>query len=59
VNIKLTRAPASFYLLGAADDLKEGLKFLNVTLFVTQIELRPSMLLDHTKVLSQKKDQCR
>jgi hypothetical protein len=57
MNIKLTRAPSSFYLLGPADDSEVYIKIMDANLFVTQAELSPTILLAHVKVLSQKKVQ--
>ena len=54
MNIKLRRAPHSFYLLAPTDDVKWRIKILDATLFLTQIELKPPLLLDHT-VLGMKK----
>jgi hypothetical protein len=45
MNIKLTRAPEAFYLLGPSD----------ATLFVTQVELKPPLLLAHANVLGMKR----
>jgi len=42
MNIKLTRAPESFYLLVPSDDTKLSIKILDATLFITEIELKPS-----------------
>jgi hypothetical protein len=41
MNIKLTRAPEAFYLLRPTDEDKVGIKILDATLFVTQVELKP------------------
>jgi hypothetical protein len=41
MNIKLTRAPEAFYLLGPTDDAKVRVKILDAALFVTQVELKP------------------
>jgi hypothetical protein len=41
MNIKLTRAPEAFYLLGPSDDTKLRIKILDATLFITQVELKP------------------
>ena len=40
MNIKLTRAPESFYLLAPSDDTKVPIKILDATLFVTEVELK-------------------
>ena len=55
MNIKLTRAPEAFYLLGPSDDAKVRIKILDATLFMTQVEVKPPLLLAHTKVLSMKR----
>jgi hypothetical protein len=36
MNIKLTRAPDAYYLLGVTDDTKVQIKILDATLFITQ-----------------------
>ena len=41
INIKLTRAPESFYLGGPSGDNKVRIKILYDTLFITQAELKP------------------
>ena len=41
INIKLTRAPIAFYLLGPSDDTKIRIKILDATLYVNQIKLKP------------------
>jgi len=53
-NIKLTRAPESFYVLGPLDDNKLRIKILDATLFITQVELKPP-LLSHANVLGMKR----
>ena len=55
MNIKLTRAPEAFYLLGNSDDVKVRIKILDATLFITQIELKPPLLLAHANVLGMKR----
>jgi hypothetical protein len=55
VNVSLTRSATSFYLLGPSDDAKVRVTISDATLFVTQVELNPAVLLAHAKVLSQKK----
>src|SRR5215469_424527 len=55
MNIKLTRAPEAFYLWGPSKDTKVRIKILDATLFVTQAELKPPILLAHAKVLGMKK----
>ena len=42
MNIKLTRAPEAFYLLAPSDYTKLRIKILDGTLFITQVELKPS-----------------
>jgi len=54
MNIKLTRAPESFYLLAPSDDVKVRIKILEATLFITQVELKPPLLLAHANVLGMK-----
>jgi len=39
INIKLTRASESFYLLATSDDTKLRSKILDANLFITQAEL--------------------
>jgi hypothetical protein len=41
INIKLTRAPESFYLGAPSGDNKVRIKILYNTLFITQAELKP------------------
>jgi hypothetical protein len=55
MNIKLTRAPHAFYLLGLTDDTKVRIKILDATLFITQVELKPPLLLAHANVLAMKR----
>jgi hypothetical protein len=55
MNIKLTRAPEAFCLLGPSDDAKVRIKILDPTLFVTQVELKPPLPLAHAKVLGMKR----
>jgi hypothetical protein len=54
MNIKLTRAPESFYLLGPSDDTKVRVMIENATLHVTQAELKPPVLVSHAKILAIK-----
>jgi hypothetical protein len=56
MNIRLTRAPEAFYLLGMSDDVEVRIKILDATLFVNQIELKPPLLLAHANVLSMKRN---
>lgn len=55
MNIKLTRATEAFYLLSPSDDVKLRIKILDATLFLTQAELKPPLLLAHANVLGMKK----
>ena len=55
MNIKFTRAPDAFYLLAPLDDNKLRIKMLDATLFITQFELKPSLLLAHVNVLIMKR----
>jgi hypothetical protein len=55
MNIKLTRAPEAFYLLGPSDDSKVRIKIMDATLFLTQVELKPPLLLAHANVLAMKR----
>jgi len=41
MNIKLARAPESFYLLVPLDYNKVRIKILEAALFITQVELNP------------------
>jgi hypothetical protein len=52
MNIKHTRAPEAFYLLGSSDDTKVRIKIEEATLYVTQAELKSPLLVSHTKVLA-------
>jgi hypothetical protein len=47
MNIKLTPAPEAFYLLALSDDSKFLIKIIYATLFITQVELKPPLLLAH------------
>jgi len=55
MNIKLTRTPGTFYLLAPKDDTKVRIKILDATLFITQVELEPPLLLAHANVLAMKR----
>jgi hypothetical protein len=55
MNITLTRATEAFYLLSPSDDFKQRIKILDSTLFLTQAELKPPLLLAHANVLGMKK----
>ena len=55
MNIKLTRAPEAFYLLAPNDDTKVRIKILDATLLITQVELKPPLLLVHANVLAMKR----
>jgi len=54
MNIKLTRTPEAFYLLAPTDDTKVRIKTLEATLFIRQVELKPTLLLAHANVLAMK-----
>jgi hypothetical protein len=54
MKIKLTRASEAFYLLEPLDDTKVRIKILDATLFITQFELKPPLLLAHANVLGMK-----
>jgi hypothetical protein len=56
MNIKLTGAPEAFYLLSALDDTKLRIKILDATLFVTQVEINPPLLLANANVLGMKRE---
>jgi len=45
INIKLTRAPESSYLLASSDDNILRFKILDALLFITQVELKPLFFL--------------
>jgi hypothetical protein len=55
MNIRLTRVPEAFYLLGTTDDVKVRIKILDATLFVTQTEIKPPLLLAPANVLAMKR----
>jgi hypothetical protein len=55
MNIKLTRKSEAFYLLAPNGDTKVRIKILDVTLFITQVELKPPLLLAHANVLAMKR----
>jgi len=55
MNIKLTRAPEAFYLLALSDDNKVRITILDATLFITQVELKPPLLLADANVLGMKR----
>jgi len=55
INIKLTRAPESFYLLAPSDDNKVRIKILEATLFIIQVELKLPLLLAYANVLTLKR----
>jgi hypothetical protein len=54
-NIKLTRTSDAFYLFGPSDDTKVRIKIMDATLFLTQVELKPPLLLAHANVLAMKR----
>jgi len=55
MNIKITRTPEAFYLLAPNDDTKVRIKILDATLFVTQVELKPPLPLDHAVLAMKRK----
>ena len=55
MNVKLTRAPEAFYLLAPSDDTKVRIQILDATLFITQVELKPPLLVAHANVLGMKR----
>ena len=50
-----TRAPEAFYLLAPSDDTKVRIKILDSTLFVTQVALKPPLLIVEANVLEMKR----
>ena len=54
MNFKLTRATDALYLLAPSDDIKLSVKILDANLFITQVELKPPLLLVHPNVLAMK-----
>jgi hypothetical protein len=55
MNIKLTRTPEAFYLLAPNDDTNVSIKTLDAALFITQVEMKPPLLLAHANVLAMKR----
>jgi len=55
MNIKLTRTPEAFCLLAPTDNTKVRIKSLDATLFITQVELKHTLLLAHANVLAMKR----
>jgi len=55
MNIKLTRTPEAFYLLTPNDDTKVRINILDANLFITQVELKPPLLLAHANVLAMRR----
>jgi hypothetical protein len=55
MNINLTRTPEAFYLLAPNNDTNVRIKILDATLFTTQVELKPHLLLAHANVLAMKR----
>jgi hypothetical protein len=55
MNIKLTRTSEAFYLLGPSDDTNVRIKIIEANLFLTQVELKPPLLLAHANVLTMKR----
>jgi len=56
MNIKLAGATESFYLLAPSDDNTLRIKILEATLFITQVELKPT-LLSLSNVLAMKRKE--
>jgi hypothetical protein len=54
MNIKLTRTPEAFYLMGPSDETKVRIKIEDATLYVTQAELKSPLLVSHNNVLAIK-----
>jgi hypothetical protein len=50
MNIKLTRTSEVFYLLGPSDDTKVRIIIMDAILFLTQVELKPPLLLAYANV---------
>jgi len=42
----------SFLFIGTYDDTKVRIKILDATLYITQVELKPSLLLAHANILA-------
>jgi hypothetical protein len=55
MDIKLTRAPETFYLLGPTNDTKVRIKIEDATLRIDQVEIKSPILEAHTKALVVKK----
>jgi len=55
MNINLTYAPESFYLLAPSDYNKVRIKILDAILFITQAELKTHLLLARANVLAMKR----
>jgi len=55
INIKLTRAPETFYLSAPSGENKLRIKIFDATIFTTQVELKSRLLLDHSNVLAMKR----
>jgi len=54
-NIKFARAPQAFYLLFPSDDKRVRIKISDATLFITQVELKTPLLLDHANDIEMKR----
>jgi hypothetical protein len=54
MSIKHTHAQNLFYFSATSVDNKVGIKILDSTLFITQVELKPHLFLAHANVLSMK-----
>jgi hypothetical protein len=55
MDIKLTPSPEAFYLLAPNDYTKVRIKILDATLFITQVEIKSSLLLAHTNIIAKKR----
>jgi len=54
MNIKLTYAPEAFYLLAPSEENKLRIKIIDAALFITQVVLKPPLLLAHANILGMK-----
>jgi len=55
MNIKFTRAPNYFYFLVSSDNNKMRIKILDATLFITEVEFQPRLLLVQANILGMKR----
>jgi hypothetical protein len=55
MNIKLNRTPEAFYLFAPTDDTTVRIKILDADLFITQVKLKPPLLLAQANVLAMKR----